>query len=383
MRIAIFTETFLPKMDGIVRVVCLTVDHLVANGHEAIIVAPRLGEEHELVTEYNGQPVITLRGFPLPWYPELRFTYPSRRVYHTLKTLQPDVAHFFHPVTIGLPGLVIAKQLGISTLVSFHLDFARLSTYLKFGFIPLGFLEDGAHWLTTKVFNWADYSLAPSRHVQNEMLERGVNNIGLWRRGVDAETFNPRYYSNAIREEMSDGNPDDTILLYVGRLSPEKKLEHIRAVLERVPHTRLVLVGDGPYRAELERIFAGTNTKFMGYVKGEKLSQVYASADIFTFPSSLETFGLVVVEAMAAGLPVVASRVGGVPDVVEEGVTGYTFDIGDIEGLVAGVQRVAESRECIQQMGHNARTYAEAQTWGSMMDELLVHYERLSHLRNS
>jgi glycosyltransferase involved in cell wall biosynthesis len=180
-----------------------------------------------------------------------------------------------------------------------------------------------------------------------------------------------------MRQTMSDGNPDDTLLLYVGRLSHEKQLQDLRPVLDNLPNARLVLVGDGPYRSELEKLFAGTKTKFMGYMRGEALSQVYASADIFVFPSSLETFGLVVVEAMAAGLPIVSSQVGGIPDVVEEGITGYTFPIGDIAGMQAGIEKISQNRETMKAMGKAARAYAEKQSWEHMMDEVLAHYERI------
>jgi glycosyltransferase involved in cell wall biosynthesis len=180
-----------------------------------------------------------------------------------------------------------------------------------------------------------------------------------------------------MRYRLSDGNPDDVLLLYVGRLSQEKKVEQFRPVLDAIPNARLALVGDGPYREELEHIFAGTKTNFVGYLHGEELSQAYASADAFVFASALETFGLVVVEAMAAGLPVISSRVGGIPDVVQEGKNGYTFDVGDIDGLIRGVQKTVENRERMVQMGVDARAFAETQTWGHMMDEVIEHYARL------
>jgi glycosyltransferase involved in cell wall biosynthesis len=377
MRVVLFTETFLPAMDGIVRVMCLLLDHLHSHGIETLVIAPQLGDKP--VTEYNGSKVVTVAGPPIPWYPERRMTPPSPTVYRALNEFQPDVAHFLHPVTIGLPGLVMVKQMGIPTLISFHLDFARLAGHFKYGFINLGFLMPGVKVLTRWVFNWADYTLAPSKAIQQEMWRLGIKDVGLWKRGVDAETFNPRYRSDEMRQRLTNGNPDDVLLLYVGRLSQEKYLQDIRPVLDSVPNVRLAFVGDGPYRKDLELIFAGTNTVFTGYLRGEALAQAYASADIFVFPSSLETFGLVVVEAMAAGLPVVSSRVGGIPDVIEEGVTGYTFEIGDKAGLVEGVRRIAANRENIQQMGANARAYAELQTWGHMMDEVIVHYERIIH----
>jgi glycosyltransferase involved in cell wall biosynthesis len=116
----------------------------------------------------------------------------------------------------------------------------------------------------------------------------------------------------------------------------------------------------------------------MGYLQGEALYAAYASADIFVFPSALESFGLVVLEAMAAGLPVVAARVGGVMDVIEEGVTGYTFDPGNIGALIAGVRQIAQDRANIAAMGWAARAFAETQTWPAMMDEVIEHYARLA-----
>lgn len=367
MRVALFTETFLPKVDGIVTVICLLLDHLTERGIETVVVAPKMGCE-----QYKQTPVIGVPGVRFPLYPELRVGPPTISTYHQLKAFNPDIAHFIHPVLIGVPGMLMAKRLGIPTLASFHLDVARLTHHFN-----IGFIEPITDFFTRIVFNAADYSLAPSRLIQQEMIELGVKRVGLWRRGVDAEKFNPRFRNPDMRDMLSDGHPEDTILLYVGRISSEKQIEHLRPVLERVPGTRLAIVGDGPARAELERYFAGTPTKFLGYMKGQDLSEAYASADIFAFPSALETFGLVVVEAMAAGLPVVASRVGGVRDVVEEGRTGYTFDVGDIDALVEGVRQIAVSRERITQMGRAARAFAETQTWPAMMDEVIDLYHWL------
>lgn len=367
MRVAVFTETFLPKIDGIVTVVCLLLDHLNKRGIETIVVAPRGGLE-----QYKATPIIGVHAVPFPLYPEWRIGAPSISTYHEVKRFKPDIAHYIHPVSIGIPGMMMARRLNIPTVASFHLDLARLAHHFN-----LGLLEPMTDVLTRTVFNAADYSLAPSNLILNEMKEIGVERVGLWKRGVDAEKFNPRFRNDEMRALISDGHPEDTLLLYVGRLSGEKRIEDLKAILERVPNTRLAIVGSGPMRESLEAHFAGTSTKFVGYLQGEALSQAYASADMFVFPSSMETFGLVVVEAMAAGLPVVSSRVGGVRDVVQEGKTGYTFDVGDIDALVEGVRKVAVSRENIAQMGVDARQFAETQSWDAMMDEVIELYASL------
>jgi glycosyltransferase involved in cell wall biosynthesis len=367
MRVAIFTETFLPKTDGIVSIICLLLDHLNKRGIETVVVAPKMGCER-----YNQTPVIGVPGVPLPLYPELRVGPPTLLTYQEVKRFQPDLVHLIHPVLIGIPGMLMAKRLNVPMLASFHLDLARMSHHFH-----LGFIEPLVDQLTRIVFNAADYSLAPSNLVLDYMTRIGIERVGLWKRGVNADRFNPRFWDASMRAHLSDGHVDDTLLLYVGRLSSEKQVEHLKAVLEHVPGTRLALVGDGPAREDLQAYFAGTATKFVGYLKGEALSQAYASADIFVFPSAIETFGLVVVEAMAAGLPVVASRVGGVRDVVQDGVNGFSFESGDIAGLVAGVRALASDRARMKAMGWAARTFAETQTWDAMMDEVIEVYTQL------
>jgi glycosyltransferase involved in cell wall biosynthesis len=375
MRVAIITETFLPKVDGIVKVTCLLLDHLAKRGIDAMVIAPSYGAYEN----YNDIPVKSLPSLSFPLYPEARLGFTTLSLYRDLSAFNPDVAHLFHPMMTGIPTMAMLKWMDVPTVTSFHLDYARIANQFKVGSIDLGFTRPVIDEITKTVFNWSDYSLAPSKLIQRQMRELGIKNVGLWRRGVDADTFNPRYYSDAMRHEISDGNIDDTLLIYVGRLSDEKQIEHLRPVLERVPNTRLVIVGDGPSRPYLEKHFAGLPVKFMGYMRGQQLFEAYASADIFVFPSRLETFGLVVVEAMAASLPVVASRVGGVMDVVVEGVNGYSFDNGDIDALVDGVRKIAVSRDNIKQMGMNARAYAETQSWDSMMDEVIDIYTATKH----
>jgi glycosyltransferase involved in cell wall biosynthesis len=369
MRVALFTETFIPKVDGIVTVLILLMDHLIRRNIDFVVVAPRISED---VTDYRGKSVIGVPGLRVPSYPELTIGPPTLTTYREVKRFNPDIAHFIHPAMVGTGGLMMAKHLGIPTLASFHLDMAHVARY-----VGLGFLGPFMWWYMRTNFNAADYALAPSRRVQRDMLHHGVRQVGLWRRGVDADQFNPARASNDMRMRLSGGHPDDTILLYVGRLSNEKQIHKLRAAVEQVPGTRLAIVGDGPARSELQAQFAGSPTTFMGYLRGDELWSAYASADVFLFPSAMETFGLVLIEAMAAGLPVVTSRVGGADDMVRPGVNGYLFNVGDARGMIDGVRAIVGEPSKRQIMGRNARMYAETQAWPVMMDELLTCYEDL------
>jgi glycosyltransferase involved in cell wall biosynthesis len=367
MRVALYTETFLPKIDGIVRVVCLTLEHLQRRRIQALVVAPEQG-----MREYAGAQVIGVPCIRNPVYPEGRIGIPSWQVYRKVKAFAPDLIHSFHPVNIGMMGVVHGHWLHKPVLSSFHLDIAHMAAH--YGLPRVGKL---LRILVTYGFNQSAYSLAPSRLIQAKMRAEGVKRVGWWRRGVDAEQFHPRFRRDDVRAALSDGHPEDVLLLYVGRLAPEKNLDQLRAVLERVPRTRLALVGGGPQREALAAHFAGLPVHFAGYRTGRSLAEAYASADLFVFPSAFESFGLVILEAMASGLPVISTRVGGAGDMIAEGVTGYTVEVGDVEGMIEGVRQLASDPDRLRAAKQAARAHAERFDWSHIMDELIDCYRAI------
>jgi glycosyltransferase involved in cell wall biosynthesis len=210
-----------------------------------------------------------------------------------------------------------------------------------------------------------------------ELHDHGIERLDLWQRGVDTEMFQPSMASWEMRDRLSLGHPDCNLLLYVGRLGAEKEIERIKPVLEKIPNSRLALVGDGPNRLALEAHFRGTPTNFVGYLRGKDLATAYASADAFIFPSRTETLGLVLLEAMAAGTPVVAARSGGIPDIVTDGINGYLFDPSQEDGAITATQRLfanSQEREILRQ---NARQEAEGWGWAAATQQLRRYYQAI------
>lgn len=168
----------------------------------------------------------------------------------------------------------------------------------------------------------------------------------------------------SCQDLYSDGKPDTPTIVHVGRLGVEKNLDFLVKVMERIPETRLVFVGDGPYKSDLEQMFEGKNVHFTGMLTGEELSQAYASGDIFITPSESETLGFVVLEAMASGIPVVCARAGGIPDIVNQnGVTGYLYTPGDVEDCVGKLKALIESPDLRERIGRAGREEVEKYDW--------------------
>lgn len=364
MRIALFTETFLPKVDGIVTRLCHTVEHLQRNGDQVLVISPDGG-----LTEYKGAKIHGVSGFPLPLYPELKLALPRPSIGTALEQFQPDLIHLVNPAVLGLGGLYYAKVLQMPLVASYH---THLPQYLHH--YGLGMLEPVMWELIKASHNQAQLNLCTSTAMIEQLREHGVLNLDLWQRGVDTETFHPSLASQEMRSRLSQGHPESPILLYVGRLGAEKEIERIKPVLEAIPNARLALVGDGPNRSALEKHFAGTPTYFVGYLTGKELGSAFASADAFVFPSRTETLGLVLLEAMAAGCPVVAARSGGIPDIVTDGVNGYLFDPADEQGAIAATQRLLERQDERETLRQNARSEAERWSWAAATRQLQNYY---------
>ena len=260
-----------------------------------------------------------------------------------------------------------------STVMSYH---THLPSYGKnyLGFIP------GIEQICWELLRWAhsraDLTLVTSPQMRQELVDNGIPRVDVWRKGIDTERFHPSFKTTAMRAKMSDNNPDDFLMVYVGRLGAEKRLKDIKPMLEKMPNARLCIVGTGPQEEELHQHFKGTKTVFTGQLSGDDLSSAFASADAFVMPSDSETLGFVVLESMASGVPVVGARAGGIPDLIDDGKTSFLVEPGDTDGFVERLTELQDEKYR-KKMGLAARAEAERWGWEAATSVLRnIQYER-------
>ncbi len=369
MKIAFFTETFLPKVDGIVTRLTKTIEFLTKNGDEVIVFCPEGCPD-----SYKGATIVGVAAMPLPLYPELKLGLPGPAVSDKLEEFKPDLVHVVNPAVLGLGGIWLAKTNNIPLIASYH---THLPKYLEH--YGMGMLEPLLWELLKAAHNQALLNLCTSTAMVNELEDKGIQRTALWQRGVDTENFRPELRSEKMREKLFGKYQNtDSLLIYVGRLSAEKQIERIKPVLDNIPGACLALVGDGPYRGQLEKIFENTKTNFIGYLSGEELASAYASGDIFLFPSSTETLGLVLLEAMAAGCPVIGANKGGIPDIINNGINGCLYNPDEKDNgersLIEATKKILADKNKKEDMRKEARKEAEQWDWNQATLQLQKYY---------
>jgi len=254
-------------------------------------------------------------------------------------------------------------------VVSSHTD---LPQYLHY--YGLRFLEKHVWKILRARHNRASINLCTSTVMVEQLRAHGIERVELWPGGVDAELFHPSRSSVEMRCRLSQDHPDSPLLLYVGRLSAEKNLEGLRPLLQALPSARLALVGDGPHRKVLERHFAGLPVCMTGFLREQELASAYASSDVFVMPSLTETLGLVVLEAMSSGLPVVAARAGGIPDIIQDGLNGYLYD--QEAQAIQVLRRLLQSKQTRCAIATRARERSAHFSWRAATIQLVDQYKR-------
>lgn len=380
MRIAIITENFLPKVDGVTRTLARLLEHLSITDHEVILFGPETN-----MKTYAGAELVGTYGIPFFLYPELKFNFWRPGFTQKLLDFRPDVIHLVDPVFLGAFGLAVIHYYlpHVPIVSSYHTNLAVYCNHFGYGF------------LTSIMWSWNRYChsfsrriACPSPSTKSILMDHGFDHVQIWPRGVDISLFSPTQRSEALRARWMGLTPTEsmnkTVILYVGRVSFEKNIRLVIEAYKGMDHDacHLVIVGHGPAFHEIQSscLEMGIPVTFTGYLQGTDLSQTYASADVFAFPSMTETFGQVVLEAMASGLPVVGLEAEGVKDLVVHRRTGLLLNmvglsVSDQQLRYRGLlEMLVAQQEMLKDMSLEAVKDAKKYTWYEAMDCMVQVY---------
>lgn len=362
LRILMVTETYPPEINGVAMTTQRLLEGLRQRGHWVGLVRPRQQAEPA-----GPDPADTWRvaGLPIPNYPGLRLGLPTWRQLDRLLTLtRPDLVHVVTEGPLGWAAVWAARRRGLPVTSGYHTHFDQYSGHY------------GLAWLMPWVTRWLDglhrrcrATFVPTPELAQQLASRGIPNVQALGRGVDIRLFHPARRSPALRHAWGLA-PDELACLYVGRLAPEKNLELVVSafsdIAARHPGARMVWVGDGPALAKLQarhpdHVFAGPRV-------GPELAAHYASADLFLFGSLSETWGNVITEAMASGLPVVTYRRAAGERLIRHGGNGLAVPPGEEAAFVDAARRLAADAELRREYGIAARETAQGQGWEAVVE---------------
>ena len=370
MRVTLVTETYAPQVNGVSRTLGQLARVLTDSGDQVQVVHPDYGDPP------GDDLAVLVRSIPLPFYPELRLPLPPfGDVLQAIDHFNPDLIHIATEATLGHAALRHALDRKIPVVSSFHTNFDQYAGHYGVGWIK------GTVWRYLRWFhNSTLETYTPSLATIADLKEKGLERLVLWPRGVDGSLFRPdRPGRETVRRELGFAD-DDVVIGHVSRIAAEKNVAYLGEALALVesarPSVRLLIVGDGPARGDLETKL-GDAAKFAGYRTGDDLADHYAAADLFAFASLTETFGNVVLEAMAERCPVVVTAEVGAADIVRESGGGAVLD-GDPVKLGAGISALIADRVALKRMGERGREFvSERYTWDAVCLQMEAAYRQV------
>ncbi|CAM4206684.1 glycosyltransferase family 4 protein [Acinetobacter pragensis] len=360
LKIAVVTETWPPEINGVALSLLQLCKGLQQQGHKILLIRP---QQKMGCSQFSPNKECLVMAQAIPRYPSLKFGWPQfLKVSSAIDDFTPDVVHVVTEGPLGLAALQAAKAKNIPVSSGFHSAFQDFSRFFDLAFL-LKPIQRYLCWF----HNNTQLTCVPSKDTAQTLQDLGVHcPMAVVGRGVDVECFNPKYASGQLRQRWG-ADEQTAVLLYVGRLSPEKEVNVIiHAFIARQKVSRqktvLVIVGDGPEREKLQRLSQSAPVIFMGSLSGHQLSEAYASADAFVFASQLETFGNVVLEAMASGLPVVAYDYASPQLHVCHQYSGWLCTLGDTASFISSICQLPD-RTMLKNMGRKAREDIQGVGW--------------------
>ncbi|WP_441372818.1 glycosyltransferase family 4 protein [Acinetobacter lwoffii] len=359
LKIAIVTDTWAPEINGVAHSLLQLCKGLQQQGNSIFSIRP---EQSESCQDFRPDQECLVRAQSIPKYSGLQFGWPQLiKLSKALKKAQVDIVHIVTEGPLGFAMLQLARSLQIPVSSGFHSAFHDFSRFFDLAFL----MKPVQHYLRW-FHNNTQLTCVPSQDTADALHRLGFScPLVVVGRGVDHSRFSPSHYRAKLRQQWQ-ADEHTRVMLYVGRLSPEKEVDVLisayRSMLAMDARTKLVIVGDGPDRERLMQLAKSLDVIFMGSLSGQALSEAYASADVFCFASQVETFGNVVLEAMASGLPVIAYDYACANLHVQHGETGWLSRLGHQQGLIQQMLGLPDQQK-LQQMGAQARKKAEKVGW--------------------
>jgi len=366
MRIAYFNANLRRGQDGVTRVMYKMFEGAMARRHEAIAFTSTMPDPSDQII-----PMHKVRSVVLPLQKNYRIALPGYQMFsRSLQAFAPDIMHINSPCTLGFAAMKYARQFNIPIVATYHTHFPTYPRYYG-----LSALEELTWKVSRYLYNRMDRTFVPTVPILQELRDHAIDRLEYLPNGVDLSLFNPSRRSQPWRERITkDKKP---VILFVSRLVWEKDLavlaQAYKILCAKGLEFEMVIVGDGHARKEFQEMMPGAH--FLGYQSGHTLAESYASSDIFVFPSTTETFGLVTVEAMASGLAPVAAKGGGAVGIIEEGTSGLFAAPLSGADLAHGVERLIINEHERVRLALGAVQRSHDFSWDSILVQLFQSYQ--------
>jgi glycosyltransferase involved in cell wall biosynthesis len=368
-RVCLVSETFSPEVNGVANTLKFLVDGMQTQGIEVLLIRPRQ-HAHDHTREMNGLKILTVPGLPIPGYAQLKFGLPlRRRIQRALRAFNTEALYIATEGPLGLASLRAAKRLGLPVLSGFHTNFHQYFEHYR-----LGFLRNLVLRYLRSFHNATAGTLVPTHFLAETLSTQGFRNTQVMARGVNADLFSPQKRCVQLRASWGAGE-HDPVMIYVGRIAHEKNIQlaitSAAAFKQVQPAARFVVVGDGPVKDALVK--AHPEVIFTGEQSGEELARHYASADIFLFPSLTDTYGNVVLEAMASGLHVLAFNYAAAGSLIRCGENGSLAAWQNEADFISQCQKLAGTHPFAQALRLQARLTSESLGWDKISEQFIAH----------
>ena len=368
MKIAYFIGT-LKKEDGVTRVLLALIEQGIKKGIDPVIVTGWAED-----SSISPVPVIQVPSIIFPLYRDYRISLPNMRKFEKqLNKFEPDIIHLHSPDTIAWSALKYAKKYKIPIMATHHTDFCKYLAYYH-----LNFLKPFIWFLLKRLYNQMEIITTPSQVIAQGLISHRISNVKALPWGVNFKRFNKSFRSQALRKKLLKKG-EKFILLCVSRLTWEKDLRTLAKAYNLLKQKRkdfiMAVVGDGPARKELESLMP--RAIFFGHLGGIKLSEIYASSDIFVFPSTTETFGNVTLEAMASGLVPVVADAGGSKSLIQNHKNGFLTKPKNYQDIVIKTTILLDDNVLRRRMRKTALSFSKDFTWEKVFSKLLKIYQAI------